>query len=248
VVLTVSTGAFPGLTEELRRLDIPFEESPLLSFAPPLDWTPLDRALRDFSRYDAVAFTSPRAATAFIARYRDVAAPSRPEDLPALWGSGQGTAAALSELRAPVLRPPEVETGRLGAAAALAQAMLDAGVTGPVLFPCGEIRREELSERLRRAGIEVDEVVCYRSVLAGETAARAAAARAAILVVASPSVAELLASASTPGARPRMLAVGPTTAAAARAAGWPPEAVAARPDVEALLAGVRSLQAGDSTR
>jgi uroporphyrinogen-III synthase len=124
--------------------------------------------------------------------------------------------------------------------------MLDAGVTGPVLFPCGEIRREELPGRLRGAGIEVDEVVCYRSVLAGETAARAAAARAAILVVASPSVAELLAGTSAPGARPRMLAVGPTTAAAARAAGWPPEAVAARPDVEALLAGVRSLLAGDS--
>jgi uroporphyrinogen-III synthase len=245
-VLTVSTGAFPGLTEELRRLDIPVEESPLLTFAPPLDWTPLDRALHDLSRYQAAAFTSPRAATAFSARYREVAAQGGPEDLPALWGSGQGTAAALLPLHAPVHRAPEVGTGRLGAAAALAEAMLHAGVTGPVLFPCGEIRREELPARLRREGIEVDEVVCYRSVLAGETAARAAAARAAILVVASPSVAELLAGASAPGARPRMLAVGPTTAAAARAAGWPPDAVAVRADVEALLAGVRALLAGDS--
>jgi uroporphyrinogen-III synthase len=42
-----------------------------------------------------------------------------------------------------------------------------------------------------------------------------------------------------------MLAVGPTTAAAARACGWPPAAVASRPDVEALLAGVRSLLAAD---
>lgn len=246
VVLTVSTGAFPGLAEELRRLKIPVEESPLLTFAPPLDWKPLDRALGHLSGYDAVAFTSPRAATAFIARYREVTAHPGEEEFPALWGSGDGTAAALSGLRAPVHRTAEVETGRLGAAAALAEAMLDAGVTGPVLFPCGEIRREELPGRLRGAGIEVDEVVCYRSVLAGETAARAAAARAAILVVASPSVAELLAGTSAPGARPRMLAVGPTTAAAARAAGWPPEAVAARPDVEALLAGVRSLLAGDS--
>jgi uroporphyrinogen-III synthase len=246
VVLTVSTGAFPGLAEELRRLDIPVEESPLLEFAPPLDWKPLERALRDLSRYDAVAFTSPRAATAFIARYRDVAAEGGQKELPALWGAGRGTAAALAPLRAPVHRAPEVEAGRLGAAAALAEAMLDAGVEGPVLFPCGEIRREELAASLRREGIEVDEVVCYRSLLAGESAARAAAARAAILVVASPSVAELLASASAPGARPRMLAVGPTTAAAARAAGWPPAAVAARADVDALLAGVRSLLAGDS--
>jgi uroporphyrinogen-III synthase len=40
-----------------------------------------------------------------------------------------------------------------------------------------------------------------------------------------------------------MLAVGPTTAAAARASGWPPAAVADRPDVEAMLAGVRFLLA-----
>ena len=41
------------------------------------------------------------------------------------------------------------------------------------------------------------------SVLAGETAARAAAERAGILVVASPSVADLLARACPPGVRPR---------------------------------------------
>jgi uroporphyrinogen-III synthase len=114
-----------------------------------------------------------------------------------------------------------------------------------VLYPCGEIRRDELPTRLRHEGIEVDEVVCYRAVLADEEMARAAAERAAILVVASPRVADLLARVSPAGARPRMLAVGPTTAAAARASGWPPAAVAARPDIEALLSGVRSLLASD---
>ena len=123
------------------------------------------------------------------------------------------------------------------------QAMIEAGVAGPVLFPCGEIRRDELPTRLRHEGIQVDEVVCYRTVLAGEAAAREAAARAGILVVASPGVADLLARVARSGARPRMLAVGPTTAAAARASGWPPAAVAARPDVEALLDGVRFLLA-----
>jgi uroporphyrinogen-III synthase len=247
VVLTVSPGAFPGLADGLRELPVIVEECPLLTFVPPIDWAPVDRALGDLSRYDALAFTSPRAATAFIGRYSQAGRGSnrRAGALPPVWSGGPSTTAALAPLASAVHSAPEDETGRVGAAAALAAAMLESGVAGPVLFPCGEIRRDELPTRLRHEGIEVDEVVCYRAVLAGEAAARAAAERAAILVVASPSVADLLARVARSGARPRMLAVGPTTAAAARASGWPPAAVSDRPDVEALLAGVRSLLAAD---
>ena len=136
----------------------------------------------------------------------------------------------------------------MGAAAAVAAEMVREGMAGPVLFPCGEIRRDELPTRLRQEGIEVDEVVCYRSIVAGEEAAREAVRRAGILIVASPTVAELLARASAPTPRPPLLAVGPTTAAAARAAGWSPAAVAEHPDVDALVAEVRSLLAEPSTR
>ena len=242
VVLTLSLDSFPGLADRLRELAVPVEELPLLSFAPPADWGPVDRALARLSHYDALAFTSPRAATAFVRR---LGASSNPEHeaLPPIWTGGRGTAAAVAPLAVATRGAREEETGRLGAAAALAAAMLAGGVEGPVLFPCGELRRDELPTRLRHEGLEVDEVVCYRSVLADEAAARAAADRAAILVVASPSVADLLARASVAGERPAMLAVGPTTAAAARASGWAPAAVAARPDIDALVAGVRSLVA-----
>jgi uroporphyrinogen-III synthase len=40
-----------------------------------------------------------------------------------------------------------------------------------------------------------------------------------------------------------LLVVGPTTAAAARVAGWPPSAVAPQPTAGALAAGVRDLLA-----
>jgi uroporphyrinogen-III synthase len=245
VVLTLSPDSFPGLADRLRELAVPVEERPLLSFAPPMDWSPVDRALGRLSRYDALAFTSPRAATAVVGRRRQLGSSSNREHeaLPPIWTGGRGTAAALVPLAVVTRGAREDETGRIGAAAALAAAMLEAGVEGPVLFPCGELRRDELPTRLRHEGLEVEEVVCYRSVLADEAAARAAADRAAILVVASPSVADLLARASVVGERPPMLAVGPTTAAAARASGWAPAAVAARPDVEALVAGVRSLVA-----
>jgi uroporphyrinogen III methyltransferase/synthase len=238
VVITASAGTLPGLLDALRDVPVPAEEHPLMSFAPPLDWGPLDRALDEVERYEAVAFTSPRAARAFAERWR-----ARPGGrlLPGVWAGGTGTLAALSGLVDEAHTPEGNGVGERGAAAALAAAMLEAGVRGPVLFPCGEVRREELSARLRHEGVEVEEVVCYRSVLAGETAARSAAERAGILIVASPTVAELLARACPPGVRPALLAVGPTTAASARASGWAPDAVAARPTVEALVAAVRSL-------
>jgi uroporphyrinogen-III synthase len=120
--------------------------------------------------------------------------------------------------------------------------MLAEKAAGPVLFPCGEAHREELPSVLRSAGVLVDEVVCYRSVLADITDARVAAELGTILIVASPTVANLLAQACPRGGnRPGLLAVGPTTADAARAAGWPPAAVASEPSARGLAAAVKGL-------
>jgi uroporphyrinogen-III synthase len=241
VVVTASAGAFPGLVDALRSMPVVAEEAPLLTFAPPLDWAPVDAALAELERFDAVAFTSPRSARAVAGRAaeRGVAA-SR---VPAIWAAGPGTAEALGQRLGAVRRPDDSAVGDRGAAEVLAAALLADGIGGPVLFPCGDLRRNELPARLRVHGIAVEEIVCYRSVLAGESDARRAAERAQVLVVASPSVVDLLARACPPETRPSLLAVGPTTAAAARASGWPPAGVAARPTVEALVAAVRALVA-----
>jgi uroporphyrinogen-III synthase len=239
VVVTASPGTLSGLVDALRRMSLPAEEHPLLTFVPPLDWRPLDRALDAVARYDAIALTSPRAARAFGERWQ-MRGHGQPA-LPPVWAGGPGTVTALAGVLSEVHSPSAEDVGRRGSGAALAAAMLDAGVRGPVLFPCGEVRREELTVRLRHDGVDVDEIVCYRSVLAGEPAARAAAERAGILVVASPSVADLLVRACPGGFRPALVAVGPTTAAAARVAGWSPDAVASRPTVDAVVAAVQSL-------
>lgn len=238
VLVTASAGTFPGLAEALRTIPVEVEEVPLVTFAPPLDWGPVDAVARNLGRYAVVAFTSPRAARAFAERVTELGGARA---APPVWAAGAGTAQALGDVLGPVRRPEERAVGELGAAAALAAALLAAGPGGPVLFPCGDIRRDELPARLRDGGITVDEVVCYRSVLVGEGEARGAAQRAQIVIVASPSVADLLARACPPGARPALLAVGPTTAAGAREAGWPPAGVAVRPTTEALVAGVRAL-------
>jgi uroporphyrinogen-III synthase len=121
--------------------------------------------------------------------------------------------------------------------------MIDARVAGPVLFPCGSTRREELPRRLESEGVRVDEVVCYHSSLADEFEARDAAAGATLLIVASPSVAHLLIDACPPGSRPDLIAVGPTTASAARDRRWEPAAVAAHPARDAVVAAVAEVLA-----
>jgi uroporphyrinogen III methyltransferase/synthase len=245
VVITASVGAFPGLIGALQKIPVAVEEHPLLSFESPLEWEQLDAAITRLQDYAAVVFTSPRAAKPFIERLITLSKtwPTQEEGSPALWASGPQTAAALGGMLGRVRVPLERHRGKLGAAAALARAMLEDGVTGTVLFPCGEDHRDELPAELRAKGILVDEVICYRAVLAPEAEARVAASRGGILLVASPRVATLLALACPRSLRPALIAVGPTTADSARAAGWPPAAVAPEANARALASAVQSVLA-----
>jgi uroporphyrinogen-III synthase len=243
VVVTASAGSFPGLVAALRRIPVTVEERPLMNFAPPSDWAALDAALDRLGEYGALVFTSPRAADSFVARLRQRRIMPPGEDTLVVWASGSQTATALRGALGRVHLPTARDRGTLGAARAVTRAMLAEQVRGPVLFPCGEEHRGELSQDLRQKGVTVDEIVCYRSVLAEESEARLAASRGSVLVVASPRVAGLLARACPRDARPELLAVGPTTAESARAAGWSPSAVAAEPTARALATAVRTLLA-----
>jgi uroporphyrinogen-III synthase len=241
IVITASAGSFPGLAEALSAPGRIVAEQPLIHFTAPSDWTPLDQALQRLHEYQAVALTSPRAATALATRLTHGGIRWPLVDAPSVWAGGAGTASALRGNLGPVRTPDEGEVGSHGAAAALAQLMLNARIAGPVLFPCGSTRREVLPRRLESEGVRVDEVVCYHSLLADEFEARAAAAGATLLIVASPSVAHLLIEACPPGSRPDLVAVGPTTAAAARDGSWEPAAVAAQPARDAVVAAAREV-------
>ncbi len=56
-----------------------------------------------------------------------------------------------------------VQNCQADSAAALAQQMLSLGVQAPVLFPCSEIRRDDLLEVLRTGQIEILELVVYQT-------------------------------------------------------------------------------------
>jgi uroporphyrinogen III methyltransferase / synthase len=243
VVVTASAGSFPGLLAALKKIPVTVEERPLMNFAPPSDWAPLDAALDRLDQYTAVVFTSPRGAESFIARLAQRRITLPEDGTLAAWVSGPQTATPLQGAFVPIHMPTGKDRGALGAGRALARAMLAEQVTGRVLFPCGQEHRDELLQELGQKGVRVEKIVCYRSVLAEESEARMAASRGSVLVVASPRVAGLLARACPRGDRPELLAVGPTTAESARVAGWSPSAVAAEPTARALATAVRTLLA-----
>jgi uroporphyrinogen-III synthase len=237
IVVTASEGSFSGLALALAEKGVRLTERPLVSFEPPLDWSALDTALLHRHQYGSLALTSPRAAAAVADRLRALAISWDEASGPRVWAVGPSTAAALPGV--PVRGPGNLhEASSENGASALARGMLAAGASGPVLFPCGDRRRDELAAVLRENGLVVDEVVCYRTVLATPEQARAAVVEGTIIVVASPSVVQLLADVCPPSRRPALIAIGPTTAAAAQVAGWPPAAVATTPSTQSLAAAI----------
>lgn len=239
VVLTTAPETLAGLAEMLRGEGATVREKPLLAFGPPADWAPVDRAIFRLPEFRAVAFTSPRAAEAFASRLSlHRVSPPQGQDA---WTTGAATAAALHNLFDPVRTPSSLMTIDAGAGALLASAMIAANVGSPVLYVCGDTRRDDVPAVLRAAGITLEEVICYRSVLADPDEMRRAAIGADVLLVASPKVVTVLARVCPKDERPALVAIGPTTARAARAAGWAPAGVARRPTVESVVDRIRGL-------
>ena len=236
VIFTGAAGALTGLAAAVEADGAQFTEWPLLSFAPSADPTPLEDALGRLGEYAAVCITSPRAAEAVarLAAQHDI-------DLtlaPVVWASPASE--ALLRPLCPRIEVPPRNRRADSLGVTLADAMLRHGVQSPVLFPCGDMHREELVTRLRDAGLVVDVVEAYRTILAGHSHAEAVMAAADVVVVTSPSVARLLASIEH-RERPALVAIGPTTADEALRHGWAPDAVAASPAVADVAAAIHSL-------
>ncbi len=234
VVLTTAKGSFSGLEQLLRDRGFEVTACPLLAFREPADWSPVDALLRGWGNVPAVALTSPRAACALMDRARRLDVPLAPG--PALWAGGPATKAALGDTLGSVRTAGE--SGMAGGTA-LGRAMIEAGVSGHVVFACGEPHLDDFPRILRASGVAVDEVTCYRSVLATSDTASEAINGAQVVVVGSPRVAALLAGVRRPEPAVHLLAVGPTTGDAARESGWAPSAVAGEPSTPCVADAVQ---------
>ncbi len=232
ITVTLTAEALPGLRPALTTLGWQVRERPLLRYAAPRSWADLDRALLRREQFRAVAFTSPRGAAAFAGRCSVLGIPA--ETIPEIWALGPQTAAALPA--GIIARTPAAPSG----GSALAEAMLSGGVSGPVLHCCSRERREELGLRLRKAGVPVEEAICYEVALAGDVEVAESLRATDLIVIGSHRLIERAARVQE-GKRPGLICLGPATAATARAAGWEPAAVAAAPTAGEVARAIGAL-------
>ncbi len=109
----------------------------------------------------------------------------------------------------------------------------------PLLFPCGNRRRDVLPEALRAARVPFEECIVYETHLRRSLDLSTFAA-ADWLVFFSPSGVEAMQQAQgIDHAAVRHAALGPTTAEALEVAGWTVDAVADAPTPEALARALR---------
>jgi uroporphyrinogen III methyltransferase/synthase len=157
VAVTRSAEGAEEFAAILRRYGAEPLAIPTVSFSPPPDWAPADRAVADLASYGLLVFTSRNAVFAFLDRVKG--------PLPAglrIAAIGAQTARALDErgLRA------DLVPGKPGAAEELIEAIAAAFplARARVLVPRALEAREILPEALSLAGAKVDVVPVYRTV------------------------------------------------------------------------------------
>ncbi len=202
----------------------------LMRIAPPQDVGALDDAIANIARYDVVAFTSRHAVDAVASR----CAPAAHTVVAAV---GPATAARLGAVgwRVDVVG----DAGGRALAERLAPSVATHVAKKRVLLPQAEMAHADLADDLAGAGADVNVVIAYRSVVAGDAddvrAAFATANAAGVfaVVVTSPKRVRRLRELCPPGSAlgnalsaAAIVAIGDTTAAAARDVGLVVAAVA----------------------
>jgi uroporphyrinogen-III synthase len=239
-VLTREIDAHSGYIAALGALGLEVVAMPVTHTEPPRDPMALPRAL-EHGGHAAIVIASARAAAALAQAREHVTS------LPEVWAVGPATKRALAAAGITAHHPPGVVDG-----ASLAQAMIASPQLAGrrVLVPRAEDGRDDAIAVLRSAGIEVVDVIAYRTVpTAADDPAIAegvqllSAGTAAVCAVFAPSQVAALAAVLGPLGELRVpfAAIGDTTGAVLREAGVATVAVAASPTPEGLANAVASV-------
>jgi uroporphyrinogen-III synthase len=244
VAVTRARGAADALPARLREIGAEVLHFPAIVLGPPPSFGDLDRALGDLKPFAWVVFASANAVEWTVRRMEQIGVPVAALAAPRLAAVGPATAEALGRaVRSPDLVPADARGEALAAA-------LAPEVRGlRVLLPRAEEGRPELTEGLTAAGAEVVAPVAYRTLPAPPEQLQGLGdlleqGGLDAVVFASPSavraVADALGSRAPLVGRAAVAVIGPTTAEAARVAGWP---VAIRPSYPGAAALAEAIAA-----
>jgi uroporphyrinogen-III synthase len=204
---------------------------PTIALGPPPTWDAFDGAVGRLSTYAWIVFTSPSAVRFAFGRATDLPTRLRTALAPKVAAVGAETAKALAAHDVAAAVPADQrQEGLIGMFAGLRS-----GST--VLFPQAIGGRETLRDTLERAGVTVDVVPVSETLALPLTAppppfdvATFASPSALRAFVEAFGVASLTQS--------TVAVIGPTTEAAARAAGVPVQVVARKPSVASLVSAL----------
>lgn len=240
LVVTRGKGPSTRLAALLEERGASVLEVPSIEIVPPPDWSPLDEALGALERYGWVVLTSANAVAMVLGRIAVLGLEPRLGGRGTRVASvGRATTAALrASFPADRVALEPLEGFRAEALVAAFAGRPMRGVR--VLVPSSTRAREELPRGLREMGAEVDVVPAYATVEPpglSEAVAGCLSEGFDLALFASPSAVEGFARAAGERAKGLPAAViGPTTEAAARAAGMDVKAAAQPSTAEGLVA------------
>jgi uroporphyrinogen-III synthase len=244
VVVTRAPEQAQEFVRELEEYGAEVILLPMVSYADPENFGPLDAALHQLSSFDWILFTSQNAVTYFSKRCRALEIEPRPanSEKPKIAAVGPATGKAVGKEGMPLYLLSSQFQG-----AALAKDLRKQVNGKKVLLPRSDRAGADLPRALRSAKAMVTEVIAYRTVAAtGPDAGKTGGADSAadVYAFASPSAFSAFADATNAESlrglceSARFAAIGPTTAAAIREAGFPVEIVAEESTSAALAAAI----------
>ena len=190
---------------------------PLIQASPPADWNAVDATIDGLSKFEWLAFTSANGVRFFFERMHARRFDGRKLGSTRIAAVGRSTADALREFHVHADLVPDTQN-----AEGLAQAMLDAGVSGSVLWLRGDRGRDTLSDLLGAAGVEVVLSETYLSADVSLSESGQSDLRNGDvdwICLASPAMAANLAATVEVSDKVNIAAISPLTSQAARDAG-----------------------------
>jgi uroporphyrinogen III methyltransferase/synthase len=254
IVITRSAAQSEVLARELSARGAIPVMLPLVSFADPEDFAPLDRAITEIRRFDWMIVTSAQAVRAVVKRSEDLKRSLiHLRSKLRIASVGPVSAEAARQAGLPVEYVAETHTG-----AALAEELGSRLQGAKVFLPRSDRANPDLPPALERHGAQVTEVIAYRTLRPTDVDQRnvkqVAGGAADALLFFSPSAvqhfAELLGSEQLRALEDKLAitAVGPVTANALREAGVGRSVLAGNTTAAAVVEALEEHFAGNMKR